>query len=58
VPRAVALLGEVQAVLYGALPSPHPAAARTMPTTSTTPEAQPGLWDRSTRSLRFQPCRR
>lgn len=48
VPRAVSLLGEVQAVLYGALPSPPPAAVRTMPTTSTTPAGQPGLWDRPT----------
>ena len=41
VPRAVALLGEVQAVLYGALPSTHPAAA-------TTSADQPGLWDQTT----------
>ena len=48
VPRAVSLLGEVQAVLYGAPPSTPPAAARTMPTTPTTPAGQPELWDRST----------
>ena len=51
VPRAVSLLGEVQAVLYRALPLTPPAAARTMPTAPTTPAGQPGLWDRSTQQL-------
>jgi hypothetical protein len=48
VPRAVALLAEVQAVMYGESPSTRPAPAPTMPPTTTTPEHQPELWARPT----------
>jgi hypothetical protein len=48
VPRAVALLPEVQAVMYGEAPSTRPPPAPTVPPTPTIPEHQPELWARPT----------
>ena len=45
VPRAVALLAEVQAAMYGLSPAPAPAAVAKPPAPSPTPAPQPSLWD-------------
>jgi DnaJ-domain-containing protein 1 len=45
VPRAVALLAEVQAAMYGLSPAPAPATAAEAPAAPTAPSPQPSLWD-------------
>lgn len=45
VPRAVALLAEVQAAMYGLSPAPATAPMAKAPATAVAPQPQPSLWD-------------
>lgn len=45
VPRAVALLAEVQAAMYGLSPAPGPTPVAKPPAPPPTPAPQPSLWD-------------
>ena len=45
VPRAVALLAEVQAAMYGLSPAPAPPPAVKSPAPPPAPAPQPSIWD-------------